>query len=591
MRNMSQKGWTRRDWIGGSLALGGAASLPAAAGPATPASLAPSAAGGAGRPVFRIGVNLGLINDWSSELPFVDLMRIARPWSTRDGSGTWDTGHAARLRCDADGYPIGLPQTVDGKPVWVQTVWTNASLWPTGRYTVLHAGQGEIRFLQGAKSLKREGPGRWTFELDLDAPNAPLVLHLTRSKPEDPLRDLRVLMPGHEASHREQPFNPAFLRALKPFDSVRFMDWGATNNWGQKGRGDWDQPELFDADRRQTPGHYTWADGRGVPYEVMIRLMNAAGLDGWVNVPHRASPGYIRHMATTFRDGLNRERKLVVEYSNETWNWAFGQTKWLGKHGEASAHALRANPLAGSQWPERMTGHVQRCLDLWTEVYGAQRAGRLIRVAGGQTASFNQSKRVLEGLRPGSFDAMTASWYFSLKSDFVGSVEAGVRRDGSLDRLGEKATVADIAAAVRGSWERDKDWLRKLHERVAKPLGLPVLYYEGGQHLTPQPHGYDAYAGDGSGRAGPRYREALVDAMRSPEMGQLYREWFDFMQQEMARGPEPLWLMHFGFIAPLKANTTRFGLFSLLERVDQDPAGPVPAPRYQAVIEAMQRRR
>ena len=569
--------------MGGALAAGGALGPGWAAEPA-----AASAAGG--RPVFRIGVNLGAINDWSSELPFVDLMRIARPWGTRDGSNTWDTGEAAQISLDADGYPRGMPQTVAGRPVWVQTVWTNAEWWPAGRYVVLHAGQGELEFPLGARGLRRERPGRWTFELDA-RPGVPLVMRIPRSDPGDPVRDLRVLMPGHEATHREQPFNPAFLKALAPFGSVRFMDWGATNNWGQKARGDWDDPQLFDWSRRQSLGHYTWADGRGVPYEIMVRLMNVAGLDGWVNVPHRASPDFIKRMAALFRDGVDRDRKLVVEYSNETWNWGFDQTKWLNKHGQPSERVRAERPAAAKLWPDNMTGMIQRCLDLWTEVYGAERARRLIRVAGGQTANFPVAKRVVEGLRPGSFDAMTASWYFSFKPEFAGAVEGGVRREGSLDRLGEKATVADIVAAVRGSWERDKDWLRKLHERVAKPLGLPVFYYEGGQHLTPEPHGYDAYAGDGSGRAGPRYREALVDAMRSPEMGQLYREWFDFMQQEMARGPEPLWLMHFGFIAPLKANTTRFGLFSLLERVDQDPRGNPPAPRYLAVAEAMQRRR
>jgi hypothetical protein len=39
-------------------------------------------------------------------------------------------------------------------------------------------------------------------------------IRLTETSPADPLRNLRVVMPGFEASHSRQPFHPWFLKSL-----------------------------------------------------------------------------------------------------------------------------------------------------------------------------------------------------------------------------------------------------------------------------------------------------------------------------------------------------------------------------------------
>jgi hypothetical protein len=43
---------------------------------------------------------------------------------------------------------------------------------------------------------------------------------ITSTNPANPLRNLRVIMPGFEATHQRQPFHPWFLKSLERF-SVR----------------------------------------------------------------------------------------------------------------------------------------------------------------------------------------------------------------------------------------------------------------------------------------------------------------------------------------------------------------------------------
>ncbi len=65
-----------------------------------------------------------------------------------------------------------------------------------------------------------------------------------RTDPSDPIRNIRVLMPGYEqaAVWGAQPFHPALLEFLRPFGLLRFMDWMESNaevlpvEWDQRPR-------------------------------------------------------------------------------------------------------------------------------------------------------------------------------------------------------------------------------------------------------------------------------------------------------------------------------------------------------------------
>lgn len=62
-------------------------------------------------------------------------------------------------------------------------------------------------------------------------PSIGLLVVLERTDPQDPIRNIRVIMPGYEqaAVWGDQPFHPAFLEFLRPFGVLRFMDWMHSN--------------------------------------------------------------------------------------------------------------------------------------------------------------------------------------------------------------------------------------------------------------------------------------------------------------------------------------------------------------------------
>ena len=506
---------------------------------------------------LAIGTNLAGMFDWGTELPFVNRMHNAREWYTKDvdnpNGGPWNTELSDRLQLRPDGYPVSLPQTVAGHPYAqvVATIWAILDGWEEGTYTVLYDGEGELAWWGGITDLVDHGNGRITFTLDTTLANV-LEMRIDRSEASNPLRNIRILMPGTEFTYVDQPFSEVWLDRVSMFRSVRFMDWGQTNNWGQKDWTDWDSPDLYGWDERQQPDHYTYAHRKGVPYERMIDLMNQEDLDGWVCVPYRASEDYIRQMAQLFHDNLEPERTLTVEYSNENWNWIFGQAHWCSKYGELTT---------GLPWPENTVGFVQRTLDIWTDVYGADTA-RIRRVVGVQTGWPDVARRTVFNMRPGSFDAVAPTFYFGI----------GQEGDAALDALGATATAADVAYwARRNITEEATPFLREIKETIADSLQLPMVFYEGGQHLTPTPFGQE-----------PTYAQALLDIQRDTALYNIYHEWFDTLRT-LQVGNEPLQLQHFSLVT---GRSAQYGSWGMLETMHQDTS-LIPAPKFRAIAEVL----
>jgi hypothetical protein len=65
--------------------------------------------------------------------------------------------------------------------------------------------------------------------------NNGLFVTVERTNPANPIRNIRVLMPGFDAARAEaMPFHPRFLSTIKPFGVVRFMDLMNANTIGPK---------------------------------------------------------------------------------------------------------------------------------------------------------------------------------------------------------------------------------------------------------------------------------------------------------------------------------------------------------------------
>jgi hypothetical protein len=58
-------------------------------------------------------------------------------------------------------------------------------------------------------------------------PNSGIHVRLLSTNPANPLRNLRLVMPGFEATHQRQPFHPWFLKSLERFS----VSWSWFLSW------------------------------------------------------------------------------------------------------------------------------------------------------------------------------------------------------------------------------------------------------------------------------------------------------------------------------------------------------------------------
>jgi len=513
---------------------------------------------------LKIGTNLTGLCDWMTEMPFVDMMHHARTWGTRnktdwvDGwKNEWDTELAGLIEKDENGYPLEVPFYINNIGLEdsqiVFTVWAWLEAWEAGTYICLYDGEGEMQFGADGTILSSQ-PGRLEVRIQPDKENPFLELKILRSKRGNHLRNIRLILPGHENSYATQPFNPLYLEKLKPFKALRFMDWGHTNNWGHDYS--WtcdDGPEdtiLTRWDERSSMTQFTWSDNKGVPYEMMCDLCNSLGVDMWVNVPYSASDEYISQMANLIKHRLNPGLRIYVEYGNEDWNWMFGQALWLN-----TFYCVNK----GKDWPEGIVDRIQNNLNIWTTAY-ADNPARLTRVVGVQTAWQDVSNRIVRNLNPESFDAVAVTGYFGLSEE----------GDSILDQLGAEATVADVALQVRKEMITNEiEWIKDDYQELGFPLNKEIVYYEAGQSITPTPFGEE-----------PTYAQALLDIQRDTTIYNLYKEWFALIEKVIPDGQQALY-MNFSFIGSLDA---RYGSWGVLETLDQDTSR-IPAPKYRALLE------
>jgi len=68
---------------------------------------------------------------------------------------------------------------------------------------------------------------------------------------------------------------------------------------------------------------------RGLPYEVIVELINITKSNVWINIPHNASIDYVKELSSYFKENLNKDSKIFLELSNEVWNGGFASQKYF----------------------------------------------------------------------------------------------------------------------------------------------------------------------------------------------------------------------------------------------------------------------
>ncbi|MBN8612737.1 MAG: hypothetical protein J0L92_19235 [Deltaproteobacteria bacterium] len=480
-----------------------------------------------------VATNLDFVVDWSTELPFVDLMRTSRPWI----SGTieaWEGGPPIAL--DAHGWPARLE---DGQIARTLLAW-DITAHASGQYVVLWDGEGDVELragtigpLEEAGRIVERSPGRIVFRLNpsLDGPG--IIVNLVRSSAEQPLTNLRVIVPGgsceddasrfcdaehaceqsgrcvpFEESHATRRFHPSFVRSMREYAVIRFMNWADANSTHAILLAPSRVYESRWEDRVTLEDARWW--GR-VPLEVMIDLANEAHVEPWLTLPSRADDDFARRAGELVRERLDPSLRVWVEYSNEVWNAQFPQNAYAIERGRALGLVGEGegDDEAVLRFYARRSGELHR---LFAEGLGDDpaRPTRMVRVYAGQSVSTWRSEQILD-----FEDAYTRADVLAIAPYFghpVPPEEYASWRAMGLDTFFAQAEASDLGPA------RDA-----IHQqaRIARERGLALVAYEGGQHYVAQ--------GD------EQITALLGRAARDPRMEHLYDRYLQAFEAEGGR--------------------------------------------------------
>ena len=519
----------------------------------------------------RLGTNLAGVSDWSTQRPFTNLFKQARPWLTQcdnswdsDCNGRWETNENAKLDLDADGWVKSLPAPSAAGYSIAGTVLDVPKSFPAGRYLLLYDGEGTLRYRLGAQKISAESTvGRDVLNIDVN--NGLIHIQITATDPNKTgnyMRNMRLIREADESTYASHTFNPEFLARIQPFQALRFMDWMNTNAN--------DQEHWADRAKPTAATYATYGRQIGVPAEIMVQLANETHKPAWFNMPHKVDDDYMRQFATLVRNALDSSLPVYVEYSNEMWNPAFSQFTWV------TAQAL-------AQWPGGTDSGYTKVInwygkrtaemcDIWKTAFGDQ-ANRVVCVIGGQAANAWTASQALDcplwDKKPCSahgINAVTIAPYFGY---YIGlpAHQAVVdgwthEADGGLDKLftelrsGGQFSDSPSGGALAESLR----WVDS-YVTLAKQYRLSLLAYEGGQHLV----------GIGGVENDAALTNLLINANRDPRMGALY---LDYLKA---------WEAHGGGLMMNYADIgipSKWGSWGVLDHVLQTHS-----PKYDALVD------
>ena len=475
-----------------------------------------------------LGINLSGIRPHSTELVFVDIFRTSRRWHAELRSST-EKGSRNRkkepsLDQDDHGWIRSLDADVRAASVLLTTL---ESRIPKGTYTLLFDGDGAID-IKGAR-LTPAGPGRYDVRLKQKTRN--VTVRIRSTNPDDPIRNIRLVLPGFSEEFREKPFHPEFLARWGQFQVLRFMYWMETNDSEIKR---WTDRPLVD----------DWAQGTdaGVALEILVDLANSLKADPWFTIPHLADDEFVRNFAMLVKQRLNPDLKAYIEYSNEVWNGQFEQSQYARRQGLALG--LAKDPkVAGLRFTARRSVEI---FTIFESVFGTTE--RLVRVLASQYSMPAKGREIL------SFEnAHEHADVFAVAPYFGG------RLTGKNSKRLREGTVEALLAELGNEMDMHAGMMRA-NAKLAKEFGVRLVAYEGGQHLR-GPRGDD------------RFTQMLGDANRHPAMAQLYA-------QHLANWKAAGGTLFVHFASMKKYGET--GSWGALEWPDQ---GRADAPKYRALVD------
>ncbi len=400
-------------------------------------------------PSADIGINLDFNADYNLDPIWTDLHNLASPNGWVPVSGT-----------------TGVPVTADGYPLVDASVYMRVDNYPAGNYQFSYTGDATVSFSYAGQLVGpvtvANGITTGTVAIDPSVNGGFLTMTVTGVDPSDPMDNFHLMMPGYGNGTTAVPmYTPAFLRALQPFSTIRFMNWTMVNSNPVANWSDRVGPNAFITDG---PG--------GVPYEDMIELCNEAHKDMWLNIPVNATPQFVQSLAQLVADRLDPTLNVYVEYGNEIWNFAFENS--------AVYAAAQANPILNQSLGRYQLVAQQSAYSLvndgqiFDQVFGAA-AARVRPVLGGQLAWTAFSSYGLQFIQQ-YFGPPSKYLYAIGAAPYVTIYDSQNVAGLTLDQL-----FADMHQYLNNSIV---PWIHNTMA-LASQYGLRMVGYEGGQGLVP----------------------------------------------------------------------------------------------------------
>ena len=144
-----------------------------------------------------LGMNSSFVQEWTPNQPFLNLFKLARPWTTStfydpDDLDHWNTGGSFPV--DDHGWPTAIPEDADYDFIRTELFIGDETVNESGRYVIKWDGEGEIRLQGGVAIIPEESvAGRLVVQVDAED-NLQFQIHSTDPNgTNDYIRNVQVV--------------------------------------------------------------------------------------------------------------------------------------------------------------------------------------------------------------------------------------------------------------------------------------------------------------------------------------------------------------------------------------------------------------
>ena len=273
--------------------------------------------------ISGLGFNTGVLTAVAPNRPFLNLAKQ---------SNNWVADNAASFTANADGYPTAMENSatyyesninLNAEETSFRTVWR-----------VTWDGDGTIRAGTNANSEVIVGSNEIEFTPATVTNNLKIYWKITDFGTTG-VSNVAVVRKDRAALYDAgERYEPVWLTRLSYGGQTRFLNWLPINSSNTA-------PTLAG---RTTLTSYRWTR---LPIEIAVDVCNQSKSDLWYLFNHQAPQDLVEFVAGYIRDNLDSSLKTIVEFTNEPWNSAFGQTEYYYARG---LEYFRGTAMAGTMF-------------------------------------------------------------------------------------------------------------------------------------------------------------------------------------------------------------------------------------------------